>query len=419
MPDQNNSNSKQNISSQETTSKGNSIPTSADDKSEKRVENHEKNWSVFNAVLMAEEDAVAKRNKSIIKEIDEIMKPTIKVAASELPDIDDTTTQQNKSDYSTTISTGKQIERISDSRNSTKGSRKRIRHVSFLLPAATILLPVAATFLGVYITISRDQQKSIDERFLKTIELIGHSDPNVRSGAIIALKQVFQDSPNKKQESVELLANLVRINSPFFAKRSSVQVVPSDVAMALKVIKEADRKAKDRTPIDLPYIDLLSTAHKIKEKEPINLLHVNLFSIAQEVKEEEPINLSHVNLFNIDFSKGNLENISFNHSNLREADLKDAKLKGAYFKSAFLISTNMKNADLRGSHLEKANLGNANLEGSNLEHATFDKKYLKQIQRACNWHLAHYDPKIEDKLGITEMEDKKLDERSECRHFIP
>jgi uncharacterized protein YjbI with pentapeptide repeats len=296
-------------------------------------------------------------------------------------------------------------------KNPTKGGNSHITFIPYFTVVVTVLCAMG--------TIWRDQQKSIDERFLKTVELIGHNDHNVRSGAIIAVKQVFQDSPNKKQESLELLANLVRINSPFFAKRSSDQVVPSDVAMALKVIKEADRKAKDRTPIDLPYIDLLSTVHKINEKEPINLLYVNLFSIAQEVKEEEPINLSHVNLFNIDFSKGNLENISFNHSNLREADLKNAKLKGAYFKSALLISTNMKNADLKGSHLEEANLGNANLEGSHLEEATFDEKYLKQIKRACNWHLAHYDPEIEDKLGITEMEDKKLDKRLECRHFIP
>jgi uncharacterized protein YjbI with pentapeptide repeats len=426
MSQQDNSNSKENTFQSNTTLGDKTAPKLPDDKSEKRVEIDEKDQKTqdnIDTVLMPGKSIFTERRSFFFEDLCQRTDSTIELFGWNPPDVNicqdskewdapDLTSTENQTE-------GKNNEVLtrekSDSENYTKDRGKESNTTSVIMPFLAIVITLGCAVM----TILRDQQKSIDERFLKTIELIGHSDPNVRSGAIIALKQVFQDSPNKKQESVELLANLVRINSPFFAKRSSVKVVPSDVAMALKVIKEADRKAKNRTPIDLPYIDLLSTVHKIKEKEPINLSHVNLFSIAQEVKEEEPINLSHVNLFNIDFSKGNLENISFNHSSLREADLKNAKLKGAYFKSALLISTNMKNADLKGSHLEEANLGNANLEGSHLEEATFDKKYLKQIKRACNWHLAHYDPEIEDDLGITNMEDKKLDESPRCKHFSP
>jgi uncharacterized protein YjbI with pentapeptide repeats len=123
--------------------------------------------------------------------------------------------------------------------------------------------------------------------------------------------------------------------------------------------------------------------------------------------------------FNIDLSKGKLENISFNYSNLRHADLKGAELKGAYFKSASLRFADMKNADLEGSHLEDADLRNANLEKANLKYADFNTESLKQIKRACNWHLASYQPTIEDKLGIKKMKDKKPDKSERCKHFSP
>jgi hypothetical protein len=240
MSDQNNSNSGQNIFLKKTTSKGNSVAKSTDDESEKRVGKDPRTQDSIEKVLRLGKDIPTWENPCFLEILYYDMIQTPEVSTLDSLDIEIKNLENSilvTPEVSTLDSLDIEIKNLENSifiatKNTTKGENNHIT----LIPCLTIVVTVLCA-VG---TIWRDQQKSIDERFLKTVELIGHNDHNVRSGAIIAVKQVFQDSPNKTQESVELLANLARINSPFFAKRSITKVVPSDVTMALKVIKEAN-----------------------------------------------------------------------------------------------------------------------------------------------------------------------------------
>jgi Pentapeptide repeats (9 copies) len=256
-----------------------------------------------------------------------------------------------------------------------------------LIPTIVGIMTLVVTIFCNTNTVGKDQEKSIEERFLKTIELIGHDKINVRTGGIIILKQIFQESPDKKQESVELLANLIRINSPFPTYKEKIinnnaknkKITPkndnhvlADVAMALRIIKKTHR-------------------------EPAKTEGIG--GITKEVYPSEAIDLTGVNLYNSDLSNGNLENISFNSSNFKEVNLDGANLKNSYLRNTNLKTTTMKNA----------NLAKTNFQGSSID----DSK----IKEACNWQHAIYDESARERLGIPSETEKRehLKTTEECR----
>jgi hypothetical protein len=108
-----------------------------------------------------------------------------------------------------------------------------------LIPTAVGILTLLATIFCNMNTVDRDQKKSLDERFLKTIELIGHEKASVRSGGIIALKQISQESEDKQWEIIQILALFVRKSSPYSPK-APVRKIEMDVQIALDVIKKRD-----------------------------------------------------------------------------------------------------------------------------------------------------------------------------------
>jgi hypothetical protein len=221
---------------------------------------------------------------------------------------------------------------------------------------------IAAVIAGIC-TYSVSSNTIKEERFLKATELIGHENPNVRSAGIIVMNQVMEDSPEKQWKIVEILTNLIAINSED-PKNKGKKTASSEVKIAINVIKKRDFSKDNRD--------------------------------GKQGREPRIINLADAFLVGTDFQYADLHNTSFNRSILSGVSFLAAELPDGHFIGTTFIGSELKGANLKNAKLTDANLENADLEGATLIGADFTEK---QIKKACNWHLAIYDAEGLKKLG--------------------
>jgi hypothetical protein len=245
------------------------------------------------------------------------------------------------------------------------------------LRGAIITAIVAALSSGLvsYITAERtgirDTNKSIEDRFLTSAKLIGDENINVRSASIIAMKEIFKDSQEKQWEIVQILANLIRVNSQSVKhpKSPKIEVVPTDVKMALDVIKNRDPERDDT---------------------------------AKKEKEDRIINLTRAKLYGADLEYSRLPKADFSDSDLTRVNLSNANLTGS-----FLRRTN-----LTAAILDKAILKGANIKEAILTGATYTSEQIKQ---ACYWEQAIDTTGKLSKIASDPKE--KSSNRAECKKF--
>jgi Pentapeptide repeats (8 copies) len=243
------------------------------------------------------------------------------------------------------------------------------------------------------------QNIEINKRFDTAISGIGNQDRDIRSSAIISMKQIMKESPEKQWDIVLRLTRLIRDKSKA-PKRLDIileqrEKAPSDVQEAIVVIKERDPNQDNNGKVQQ------------EEKRIINLSKVNLYGT----------DLQNAHLPKADLSGSDLTNRDLKNSDLTEVLFRWTYLRGASLSEANLTNANLTHADLGGAVLKSTNLTGADLKGANLKGAnlTTAKFTDKQIEQTCNWEQAIY---AEGKLGILKQKiAKRSKTRSECKKF--
>lgn len=270
------------------------------------------------------------------------------------------------------------------------------------------------------------EDKEVNDRFGKAVELLGDERLEVRLGGIYLLERIAKDSARDHWTVMEVLTSYIREKSPL-TERSDL--LKTDIQAALTVIGRRNIKNDSQTK----QLDLRS----------VNLRGADLAAANFDRANLRGSDLSHASLKRVTFREANmsqvqLEKADLSESILNEADLQGAMLQGANCIQASLIAAVLLQANLREASFEKASLGKANLIEAQLQQASFvganlgaanligadftDTSLTKanlaradlrsatnllpeQIQTASQWEAAVYDVALQEQLGLNVMAD--------------
>jgi Pentapeptide repeats (8 copies) len=211
----------------------------------------------------------------------------------------------------------------------------------------TLLQGIAGAFLvlGAYLTwrqLQVNKEGQVTERFTRAIDHLGHEAVDVRVGGIYALERIAKDSPYDRRTIAEVLANYIRLHSPWppslpgqYQPDADLAAIPvlgiraPDVHAAIVVIGRNKFFAQAVGRLQLPGVDFrrafLSDSHLVG----VNLRNSNLGGARLEWANLREANLYKTNLRKAEFLRTDLSDAKLPGAYLRETDLAQCILNGA------------------------------------------------------------------------------------------
>jgi uncharacterized protein YjbI with pentapeptide repeats len=273
----------------------------------------------------------------------------------------------------------------------------------------------------------------VTERFSKAIEQLGQSGAekvDIRIGAVYALEQIAQDSPELHWPIMEVFTACLREHARLTKTidgtgESTDAPLPSDhQAIATVIGRRRQEQDRPKQRLDLHEVDLSGVVWKkaqlegaylaLAQLEGANLVEAQLKGANLVGAQLGGAYLDEAQLEGAYLPEAQLEGAYLDHAQLKGAHLDHAQLKGAYLVGAQLEGANLVNAQLVGAHLKGADLSGANIAGADLTDA--EGLTWGQLQAARNWDQAklpaYLDAQRAEQAGpgtIAVPEDPKLD----------
>ncbi|MEO0374401.1 MAG: pentapeptide repeat-containing protein [Cyanobacteria bacterium P01_A01_bin.17] len=270
------------------------------------------------------------------------------------------------------------------------------------------------------------EDKEVNDRFSKAVELLGDDRLEVRLGGIYLLERIAKDSARDHWTVMEVLTSYIREKSPVTARS---EILKTDIQAALTVIGRRNVNNDSRTKqlylqdVSLRGADLSeanfdranlngselsdATLERVTLRganlKQVRLVGANLVgSILDEADLNGAVlrgaNLAQANLIGAVLLQANLREASFDKANLGKANLIEAQLQQASFVGANLGAANLIGADFADTSLTKANLARSDLRSAT-------NLLPEQIQMASQWEAAVYDVELQEQLGLNVMSD--------------
>jgi uncharacterized protein YjbI with pentapeptide repeats len=274
----------------------------------------------------------------------------------------------------------------------------------------------AALLVGIYFTYQNliaTREGQVTDRFIRAVEQLGAVDdkgdpkPEIRLGGVYGLRRIAQDSREDYQPIRRILADYIRMNSPWPPKGGETTLSDTASTPIPQTLTSSNTPAnrnsaplasaptpipnatpspnlEPRADIQAALAFLVHPIYKFEHtpSEPVDLHAADLTGAALDGAHLEHATLEHANLEHANLDGASLDGASLEHAtldgasldgaSLHEASLDDAYLGGASLVNANLHSASLVDANLGGASLDGALLDGAHLEHANLEHANLD-----------------------------------------------
>lgn len=234
--------------------------------------------------------------------------------------------------------------------------------------ALILVAVVGLPFAGYRLWIA-DQQRKLSEqghltqRFTDAIQLLGHTETEVRIGAIYALGRIAHDSPRDHWTIMDTLAAYIRNRSPRELRvGESVEFRPVAEGRLGVSIKQKPPPQRHSPP------DVDGDA---TQNSPTGDIRAALGVIRNRKVSQDPPD-SHLDLSFANLQRADLEKIQLPNAILTAADLRYANLAGANFAGCNLDTARMEDCILTGANLSSASLSLAQLHRVNLDCSILD-----------------------------------------------
>lgn len=196
---------------------------------------------------------------------------------------------------------------------------------------ATAAAGAAVALLYTARTYRLTRRGQVTDRFTEALERLESKEKYVRTGGVLALEQIVQDSPDQATHAAQILNAFIRDRAPHRPELSSA--------------KEAERTAADALPVT-PDADIQAALTALTR--PATRRHIEA---AWQISR-----LSGLHLMGADLRGANLRGANLRNANLMGADLQGTNLRGVDLRTAKLQAVNLANADLRNADLRGADL---------------------------------------------------------------
>jgi hypothetical protein len=215
---------------------------------------------------------------------------------------------------------------------------------------------------GAQLQLSREGQTT--EQFSRAIEQLGHDKAGVRVGAIYALEQIANTSPNMRSAIHELLAAYIRAQSTW-SHHDPITLTAVEPDSATNDRPEP-LLLKVRAPDVQAAVTVLGRRMEVPG-EIIELQNVDLRSAYLGGANLRRAIIGRAMLASADLEKADLTKAWLRRTNFRDADM-----KGAVLRRAILQDTILYGADLSGADLADADLRNAKFDNATVWPRGFD-----------------------------------------------
>ncbi|MEV0259409.1 pentapeptide repeat-containing protein [Streptomyces sp. NPDC050732] len=219
----------------------------------------------------------------------------------------------------------------------------------------------------------------VTDRFTKALERLGSDVVYIRTGGVLALEQIVQDSRDQATHAAQILNAFVRDRTPWrarakdsktsraaAARRAARRHAPLPTsATALPTRPSSDVQAA-LTALTRP-----SSRRHVDASQPINLDGLHLQRAQLTGAHLSGAVLTEARLCLADLIRANLIRARLVRADLSGANLTGARLCGADLSGADLVRAHLNGANLTGARLCGADLTEANLNGANLSGANF------------------------------------------------
>lgn len=232
-----------------------------------------------------------------------------------------------------------QQEREQTEQERARTERAREREKTGRWKAVVETIPIMATLATALVAVFtslqaqaqyRDSQAS--ERFQNAVALLAGDTLTTRVGGVALLGQVIEDSPDRRENAVRLLAAFLRVRFPVTdAGRAQAVGEPAPAAEEVRAVFAALEARGDVQNVDLGRISAR------------NLM------------------MSGTDLTGLVFSRSDLSGSMFEKANIERGAFMQATLKGVNFRGADLTGATLQGADLTGAQLQGADLSGADL----------------------------------------------------------
>lgn len=247
-------------------------------------------------------------------------------------------------------------EHTEQERERTERAREREKTGRWKAVAETIpiLATLATALVAVFTSLQaqaqyRDSQAS--ERFQSAVTLLAGDSLTTRVGGVALLEQVIEESPDRRENAVRLLAAFLRVRFPVTeAGRARPVGEPSPAAEEVRAVFAALQARADVQNVDLGRI---SARHLMLSGADLTGLIFSRSDLSGSM-----------------FEKADIERGAFMQATLRSVNFRGANLRGATFQGADLTEAQLQDADLRGADLS----GTTGLESSQLTGALTDDR---------------------------------------------
>jgi uncharacterized protein YjbI with pentapeptide repeats len=270
------------------------------------------------------------------------------------------------------------------------------------------------------------EDKEVNDRFSKAVELLGDDRLEVQLGGIYLLERIAKDSARDHWTVMEVLTSYMREKSPVTERSETLK---TDIQAALTVIGRRNVNNDSRTKhLSLHDVSLRGA----------DLSEANFDRADFSGSDLSDANLERATLIGANIGQAQLTEASLVGAILNETELTGAVLQGADLTQASLIAAVLLQANLREASFDRASLGKANLIEAQLQQASFvganlgaatligadftdtslNKANLaradlrsatnlspEQIKMANQWEGAVYDLELQELLGLNVISD--------------
>lgn len=178
--------------------------------------------------------------------------------------------------------------------------------------------------------IRQQEKQGRDNRFAKSVELLGHESESARMGGIYNLRFLAEEFFNEYGDSIfSILSSHVRIITSTQKYQSIFKRKPSD---EIQII-----------------LDILTRSSFYRHRS-FDINFMNSYLAGADLKA---VNLTGANLREVDLTGANLEKADLRDANLMFTDFRNANLKGVYLVRANLIGTYFDKAVLKDAHISE------------------------------------------------------------------
>ncbi len=262
--------------------------------------------------------------------------------------------------------------------------------------------------------IQQQEKQRRDNRFAKSVELLGHESGSTRIGGVynlyflaveffdeygyyaisilsshIRVITTTQDYQNKYKEATsDEIQSILDVLTRFSYPEESKDCLDKILSMLNTLIKSLLNKGFriNLANSHLAGANLMSADLRDVNLRGVNLLEADLLNadLTNACLEEAYLervcfnraNLKKTNLQRANLKEANLEEANLQEANLQGANLQGANLTGANLQEAYMDEANLVGANLKGANLQKAGLKDASLEGADLEKANLQEVFL-------------------------------------------